>query len=57
MTIEDLLRHISRCPLGWHEGRVIRTRMTTEQDVIDWLQKLEELRHRCIKIGVDAAEE
>ena len=45
-TIEDLLNHIARCPLGWNNGRVIRTRMTTEQAVVDWLQKLEELRLR-----------
>lgn len=28
------------CPLGYHDGKVIRHRATTEADVVDWLQRL-----------------
>lgn len=35
--------HIRCCPIGWFNGKLIHGRTTTEQDVIDWLNKLFEL--------------
>lgn len=29
-----------RPPIGWNEGKVIRTRQTTDADIIEWLEKL-----------------
>lgn len=42
--IDELLRHIDACPLGWNEGKLITTRRTTEADVLAWVQKLKWLR-------------
>ena len=38
--LKELLRI---CPLGWHEGKLIRTRSTTDEDVVEWLQDLYKL--------------
>ena len=46
---DALHEHIDRCPLGWHNGQVIHTRMTTEEDVLKWLQKLVDLRNEATK--------
>lgn len=41
--IKELLHHISRCPLGFYGGNLIRTRGTTDIDVINWLTRLDQL--------------
>jgi hypothetical protein len=38
-----LVQAIKDCPLGWVEGKVIRHRSTTDDEVIAWIQKLQEL--------------
>lgn len=36
----DLVEAVANCPLGYHAGRIIRHRTTTDADVIAWLQRL-----------------
>jgi hypothetical protein len=43
-ALEELLRHIDACPLGWNDGKLMTTRSTTEADVLAWVQKLHHLR-------------
>lgn len=42
-NIKELLLHINRCPLGFYNGNLIRTRATTDVDVINWLTRLDQL--------------
>lgn len=42
----DLRSLVSRCPLGYHDGKLITTRSTSDADVIEWLQQLKELAER-----------
>lgn len=38
---EPALRaHIHDCPIGWHDGKLLMSRTSTEADAIAWLQKL-----------------
>lgn len=39
----DLRDHVHLCPLGWHNGRLLMSRSSSEGDVIKWLQELREL--------------
>lgn len=36
-TFRKLVRD---CPLGYHDGKVIRHRATTEADVVEWLRRM-----------------
>lgn len=38
--LAELRRVMSRCPIGYVDGRLISTRSTTDADVIAWLQEL-----------------
>jgi hypothetical protein len=40
---QNLKRHVDKCPIGWHQGKLIRTRSTVDQDVINWISKLQVL--------------
>lgn len=42
MTPEERRKLWSRCPLGWYNGRIIRTASTTDEDIIRWLQEVEQ---------------
>jgi hypothetical protein len=35
--------HVARCPIGWIDGQLVRTRATTDWDVIKWLAELREM--------------
>lgn len=35
--------HIKACPIGWHNGKPITMRWTTDVEVVQWLQRLDEL--------------
>ena len=44
----QLLKQLyNQCPLGWHQGKILKLHSTTDQDVIQWLCDLGNL------IGVD----
>ena len=50
MTLtEDLKALVYKCPLGWYKGKVIRTRATTDADVIMWLHELQELTDKLVE--------
>jgi hypothetical protein len=43
MDLESIRDHVYLCPLGWHDGRLLMSRRTTEGDVIKWLHELREM--------------
>lgn len=45
--MKELLQHIEQSPLGWHEGKIVMHRSTTEDDVVAWLMRLKELARKC----------
>jgi hypothetical protein len=49
--LKDLLK---KCPLGWYENRLIRTRSTTDDDVIKWLKELHDLIQDSHKLSEKA---
>jgi hypothetical protein len=46
--LEDLALAIGDCPFGWHDGKVIAHRATTDADVIAWLQRMRDQRGRVL---------
>jgi hypothetical protein len=42
-VLPELAAHIAACPIGWHNGRTLIRRATTDADVVFWLQRLFEL--------------
>lgn len=46
-TLKLLKAVYQQCPLGWHQGKVLSLRSTTESDVIQWVCDLGNL------LGVD----
>lgn len=47
VSLQALLKHIDNCPFGWsnglHEGKILVHKGTTQEDILKWLKKLEEL--------------
>jgi hypothetical protein len=43
MDENSIRDHVARCPLGWIDGKLARTRATTDWDVITWLADLREM--------------
>lgn len=39
----DLREHAKKCPWGWYGDKVITSRLTTEAELLAWLQELERL--------------
>ena len=39
----ELRDHVAACPLGWVDGQIVRSRHTTDQDVIEWIAILRAL--------------
>lgn len=48
--LAQLKEHVRLCPMGWHEGRIIRTRSTTDADVIKWLHELQEITDKLCQM-------
>ncbi len=40
--VERLRGIVKDCPLGWHAGRVVAHRGTSDADVVKWLQRIDE---------------
>ena len=49
--VKVIAKHVGRCPLGWYEGSVVKTRATTEADVILWIHVLKEMTKTASKGG------
>jgi hypothetical protein len=39
----EIAAHINKSPIGWHNGRSVIHRATTEAEIVAWLQELESL--------------
>jgi hypothetical protein len=39
----ELRRHVSRCPIGYHAGRVVTHRSTNAAEIIEWIDELKRL--------------
>lgn len=49
VSLEQLLKHIDKCPFGWsnglQEGKILVHKGTTQDDILNWLKKLEQLKN------------
>lgn len=50
--LQDLYTHLDYCPFGWFESQLITSRSTTESHILEWVQKLFELRE-CVRLVLE----
>ncbi len=42
-TVRELLDHIAAIPIGWHDGRPLVARGTGDIEIVEWVQRLDQL--------------
>lgn len=42
-AFDRMLDHLYQCPIGCYAGKVIQHRSTTEKDVVDWIEKTQDV--------------